>query len=113
RAYVRRDRFAAGVYDVKLEKMSQRLDPESAPPFDVRLMLLDLARPGSGEQAREGLLALARDNPGRPEPYVQLAYLAWKANAIDDVQALFEKAYALGDRSTRMLWDYGRMIAAT
>ena len=44
-----------------------------------------------------------------------MGYLAWGSGkpATDEVRAQFAKAYSLGGRSPRMLWDYGRIISGT
>jgi Tetratricopeptide repeat len=108
--YVRGNRFSAGVFDLKLAKVGQRFTPDPAPDFDVKLLLLELSRrPGSEDRSREQLSALSAENPTRPEPYTQLGYLAWRTTSSADAEKFFEKAFALGERSTRMLWDYGRM----
>jgi hypothetical protein len=77
------------------------------------LMLLDIAMRNSPQQTEKELEQLAAEQPTRPEPYVQMGYLEWGTGkpATDQVRELFAKAYALGGRSPRMLWDYGRIIA--
>jgi len=110
--YTTRDSFRAALFDTKLEKIDEKYPAEPAPAFDVRLMLLDINTVNSKEQTRMELEKLAMDDPSRPEPYVQLGYLAWGAGkpADEEVRGDFEKAYSLGGRSPRMLWDYGRII---
>ncbi len=112
--YVRRRLFLAGTFDGQLEKVNQQFAPESAPAFDVKLMLLELAgRPGKEQEAEQQLQKLSAEEPSRPEPYLQLGYLAWRRGGNAEAQEQFEKAFGLGGRSTKMLWDYGRMIESS
>jgi tetratricopeptide (TPR) repeat protein len=67
------------------------------------------SRPGQEEEARRKLEALIMEDPKRPEPYSQLGYLVWRQGKQSDAEQFFAKAFTLGDRSRRMLWDYGRM----
>jgi hypothetical protein len=114
RFYVRGNRFLAGTFEAQLEKVNQQFSPEPAPAFDVKLMLLDLAgRIGKQQEARQQLEKLSKEEPSRPEPYVQLGYIAWRRGGNADAREQFEKAFALGGRSTQMLWDYGRMIESS
>jgi tetratricopeptide (TPR) repeat protein len=109
--YVRGNRFLAGTFDARLEKVNQPFAAEAAPTFDVQLMLLDLTeRPGKEQQTEEQIKKLSAEQPSRPEPYAQLGYIAWRGGRNQEARRLFGKAFELGGRSTRMLWDYGRMI---
>jgi hypothetical protein len=90
--------------------------PEPASAFDVRLMLAELAQ-RRGDDVRKEWEALTAEQPDRPEPHVHLGYLLWHGvgaesppPAREAVRKEFATAYALGDRSPKMLWDYGRMI---
>ncbi len=115
KSYLQSTSFSAGVFDAKLENIKEKYTAEPAPPFDVKLMLLDIAAGSTPEQTQKQLEQLAAEQPARPEPYVQMGYLEWGFGkpATDQVRELFAKAYALGGRSPRMLWDYGRMITPT
>ncbi len=108
--YIRGQRFYARVYPTKLEKVTEELPAEPAPDYDVRLVLTELSfRPGQEADARRKLEALIMEDPKRPEPYSQLGYLVWRQGKQLEAEQFFAKAFALGDRSRRMLWDYGRM----
>lgn len=111
RYYIRGSRFLAGTFEGRLEKVNQQFSPEPAPVFDVKLMLLDLeGRLGKEQEARLQLEKLSGEEPSRPEPHVQLGYLAWRRGGHAEAQKQFEKAFKLGGRSAQMLWDYSRMI---
>jgi tetratricopeptide (TPR) repeat protein len=112
--YVQGRNFRTLIYDAKLEQIEQKYAAEPAPAFDVKLMLLDIVSGNTREQTEQELGRLAAEEPSRPEPYVQLGYLAWGAGkrAGPEVREQFEKAYSLGGRSPRMLWDYGRIMVA-
>ena len=111
--------FGALTADATLPTIAKNYPVEPAPSFEVKLMLLDITTgntfAATKEQIRQQLETLATEQPSRPEPYVQLGYLAWGPGqpAGDEVRDRFAKAYALGGRSPRMLWDYGRMIVAS
>lgn len=110
-AYLRGDRFNGLVIPAKLVKEKTPLPAEPAPPFDVKLALADLGnQPGKQSDAVERFKELTRDNPERPEPWVGLAYLAWGRGSLEDTEQNFAKAYLLGARSQRLLWDYGRLV---
>ena len=109
-AYLRGDRFNGLVIPAKLVSERTALPAEPAPPFDVKLALADLGnQPGKQSDAVERFKELTRDNPERPEPWAGLAYLAWSRGRMEDTEQNFAKAYLLGARSQRLLWDYGRL----
>jgi hypothetical protein len=115
RDYLRGSRFRAMVFAAGMQIADASIAPESAAAFDVRLMLVELVQQRSRdvrkEDVRTELEALAAEQPDRPEPHVQLAYLLWHGgDNRPEVQREFAEAYALGDRSPKLLWDYGRMI---
>jgi Flp pilus assembly protein TadD len=110
-AYLRGDRFRSLVYATRLDQSKLQVAAEPAPMFEVRLMLVDLTdKPGKEAATREALEKLAAEAPAQPEPHTQLGYLVWRSGDGAQAQKEFEKSYALGGRSARMLWDYGRMI---
>ena len=112
--YIRGTRFLAGTFDARLEKVNQTFAAEPAPMFDVKLLLLDLTdRLGKEKDAEEQIKKMSAEQPSRPEPYAQLGYLAWRRGGTGEAQEQFAKAFELGDHSTRMLWDYGRMIESS
>jgi tetratricopeptide (TPR) repeat protein len=108
--YIRGSRFYARLYPAKLEKVTEDLTAEPAPDYDVKLILIELSsRKGQDDETRKKLEALTVEDPKRPEPYSQLGYLVWRQGKQPEAEEFFAKAYALGERSRRMLWDYGRM----
>lgn len=108
--YLRGDSFRAVLFPVKLETTKEAFPAESAQSLDVDLLLADLNnRPGKEKDAQARLEQLARENPQRPEPWAGLAYLAWAAGNSRQAEENFAKAFTLGDRNPRMLWDYGRL----
>lgn len=113
--YAQKRVFAAGIFDAKLEKIQTQYPAAPAPAFDLRLTLLEITAGNSREQTRQQIQALATEEPSRPEPHEQLGYLLWGSGlpAGAEVRDEFAKAYELGGRSPRMLWDYGRMILSS
>jgi predicted Zn-dependent protease len=103
--------FLSGTFDAQLEKVNQPFPAEAAPMFDVKLMLLDLAeRPGTEKETQQQIEKLSAEQPSRPEPYAQQGYMAWRRGDNEEARKQFEKAFALGGRGPRMLWDYGQMM---
>ena len=108
--YIRGSRFYARLYPTKLEKVTEELIAEPAPDYDVKLVLTELSsKHGQEDETRKKLEALMAEDPKRPEPYSQLGYLVWRQGKQAEAEDFFAKAYTLGERSRRMLWDYGRM----
>jgi Tfp pilus assembly protein PilF len=109
-AYIRGDRFSGVAIPAKLASEKAPFLAEPASPFDVKLALADLgSQPGKQNETEERFKELTRDNPERPEPWAGLAYLAWSRGKMEDTEQNFAKAYSLGARSPRLLWDYGRL----
>jgi hypothetical protein len=111
-AYLHGNRFRAMVFATAASAGGISVAPEPAPSFDVRLILTELSQ-RRGQDVRLTWESLAAEQPDRPEPHVQLGYLLWddpSAEATSRVEKEFATAYALGDRSPNMLWDYGCMI---
>jgi Flp pilus assembly protein TadD len=110
REYLRGDSFRAVLFPLKLEKPTGELPSEPAPSFDVQFMLADLTdRPGREQEAQKKFEQLALAEPQRSETYTALGYLAGRRGRLEDARRNFEKAFELGTRNPRMLWDYGRM----
>jgi len=108
--YLHGNSFIAKVFTVKLQS-GERVAPEPASMFDVKLALLDLAnRPGREAEARDRLKELISENDKRPEPHVALGYIAARDGHREEAVKAFEDALALGTRNPQMLWDYGRMV---
>lgn len=111
--YIRGASIAGSIVSLKLEKIAAPLTAEPLSPFEAKLRLADAAsRPGNEKQIRQMVTELSTEQPTRPEPYVVQGYLEWheggpeaRTKALKD----FQKAYELGSRNSRMLWDYGRL----
>ena len=92
-----------------LDPSKARVPAESTDLFDIRLVLVNLAATLSKGDPRSGLEELSREDPGRPEAWSALAYLALRDRDTKRALEYFSKAYSLGDRSPKLLWDYGRL----
>ena len=109
-SYIRGNQFYARLFPVKLASSKENFPAMPAPSFDVKLALADLTdRPGKDAETGKILEELTREDPRRPEPWAGLGYLAWRRNQIPEAVAAFGKAYELGDRSSKLLWDFGRL----
>jgi len=106
-AYMRGERFNGVAIPAKFAIERTQLAAEPAPPFDVKLALADLVnKPGKQSDAEERFKELTRENPDRPEPWAGLAYIASERGDMESAEQNFAKAYSLGARSERLLWDY-------
>ncbi len=108
--YLRGGKFQGVLVPAKLEKVEDDMKAEPAEDFAVKLVLAELGdRPGNEKAARAALEELAAQKPDRPELYLDLAYLDLRGRQMADAREHFGKAFDLGSRNPRMLWDYGRM----
>jgi Flp pilus assembly protein TadD len=109
--YLHGGRFQGVLIPAKLEKVSDDLGAQAADDFDVKLLLAEIHdRNGGHEATRKVLEELIAQNPNRSEPYVDLADLAWRQGDSQQARTNFSKAFDLGERSPKLLWDYGQMI---
>jgi tetratricopeptide (TPR) repeat protein len=109
--YLRGDRFQGVLLPLQIEKVTGKLEAEPLPPFDVRLTLAEIQnRPGREAETRAKLQALIAEDAKRPEPHAELAYLEWRSGRTKEALPEFERAYSLGARGPRLLWDYGRLM---
>ncbi len=106
REYVRRDRFHQLGVKIPLEDVD-KLPSKPADPFEVRELEAELLTGMSGrrEEARKRLEELKRDYPARPEPWAALGRLGMRHDDDETAAADFEKAFELGDHSSRLLLD--------
>jgi len=110
RSYVSADSFNMLRIRLSLGE-TESIQSEPADPLDVReaqaeiIMGLD----GRQDEARGLFEALAREDGKRPEPWANLGYLAWRGGKAAEAQADFDKAFALGSRSSRLLLDLAQM----
>jgi hypothetical protein len=108
----------------RLKASNIAIKVEPAPSFDLHLTLFEISRkkvqdPVENAAMRQELSAMAAEQPERPEPHALLGYVIWRAAETGkplsplvraDVEKEFGSAFALGDRSPALLWDYGRLI---
>jgi len=109
-SYLRGTRFQGALIPAKVEKIRDDLNAEPAPDFEVKLLLTRLLeRPGNESATETGFKELIALDPKRPEPHIDLGYLLWSRQQSAPARDEFKKAYELGSRSPKMLWDYGRL----
>src|SRR5580658_6548827 len=111
--YLHGGRFQGVLIPAKLEKVDDDLKAEPAGQFEVALLLAEVTdQPGREKETRAALEELTAQNPNRPEPYIDLAYLERKQRQSSEAYEHFAKAFELGGRDPQMLWDYGRLAAS-
>ena len=114
RGYIGQGAFNHLVGKVEIDRTRKEVASQPATPFDVKLALTDIdGRPNAAAERRRVLEQLKLENPKRPEPWVGLAYLDWHDGKSAQAAEGFAKAYELGARSNRMLWDYGRITQSS
>ncbi|MEP6961144.1 MAG: hypothetical protein ABI995_03650, partial [Acidobacteriota bacterium] len=109
--HIRSDNFKKLlVKGVRVDDMG-KLAAQPANLYDVRIAQADLLAgiPKTREEAKKRYADLTREDAKRAEPWSALGYLAWRENRREEALANFAKAFELGDRTERFLWDYGRM----
>jgi tetratricopeptide (TPR) repeat protein len=110
-AYLHGTTFQGSLVGAKLDKVAEDIPVEPLAEFDTNLLLADLTyRPGKEAEHQAALARLVEQDPKRPEPYRRLGYLAWRAGKTADAIERFGKAFELGDRNSKMLFDYGRLL---
>jgi hypothetical protein len=110
-SYLRGSSFQGVVVPAKIEKITGDIPAEPLAEFDTELMLVDLLnRRETAATVRPRLEQLIQMDASRPEPHQDLGYLAWRNGPHDEALKEFGKAYELGGREPRFLWDYGRML---
>jgi tetratricopeptide (TPR) repeat protein len=107
--YIRGNQFRALQYPVKLDQAKDQFPASPAPMFDVKLALANLVTSGGDQESQKRLEELRQEDPKRAEPWAGLAYLAWRQQKMPEAVEDFAQAYTLGDHSSRLLWDYGRL----
>src|SRR5271165_724687 len=113
-AYWRNGQFQGSLVPFKMEKVKDELDAEPADPFDVKVLLAEIGdRPNVRDATRKTLEALVAENPKRADVYVDLADVEWREQQVDAAAKHFGTAFDLGERSPRMLWDYGRLAESS
>lgn len=111
--YLRGGRFQGTLIPAKLTKVDEELKAQPADEFDIALLLIQVSdRPGKEAEMKTALEGLIAKNPNRAESHLDLGYIEWRQHDSEAARNHFAKAYDLGSRSPRMLWDYGRMTAS-
>ena len=96
---------------LKLDVSKEKLTAEPANMFDVRLALANQSGHQAKDEPRKRLEELAKEDPTRPEPHADLAYIEFREGRPEAGFERLAKAYELGDRRPKLLLDYGRMAA--
>lgn len=111
--HIRSDNFRVFRKKMQVEGMEE-LKGQPANPFDVRAVQADLllGLPGKRSEARARFEELSREDAQRPEPAIGLGYLAWMDGQQDVAVEHFARAFDLGARSPKLLWDFGRLAGA-
>lgn len=109
--YVRNWPGQGALFPVKLEGDREEGRAEPADEYNVKLVLAEVrGRPGKYDDSRKILAELIAAEPKRSEAHAALGYLAWRDKGSGEAKIHFAKAFELGNRSTKLLWDYGRMV---
>jgi tetratricopeptide (TPR) repeat protein len=112
--YLRGTSFKAALFPAKFERKVEDAVSEPLGEFDVALMLSDLTfGPGKEAEREKALRRLAEQDASRPESYRGLGELSWRRGRTEEAIEYFGKAYARGDRDSKLLWDYGRLLERT
>jgi len=113
RGYIGQGAFNHLVGKIEIDKSKKDVAVEGASPFDVKIALTDIDPHGTPAAKRRVLETLKMENPKRPEPWEGLAYLDWEDSKTSEAIEEFSMAYALGSRSNRLLWDFGRLAQSS
>ncbi len=114
RSYVRSDGFHKLVIKIKLDGID-KLPAQPADMFQVRTVQAELLMglPGKQAEAKSRFEELTREDAKQASPWSSLAYLAWRDGKQELAIENFAKSFQLGNRSPKLLLDYGRLGART
>lgn len=108
--YYRGDVFHGALFDVEMKRVRAEKKMEAVGAYDAAVLLASIGdRQGREGETRTKLEALIARAPERPEAYKALGYLLWRTRDAGAAREHFQKAFELGDRSPRLLWDGGRL----
>lgn len=108
--YYRGDVFHGALFDVEMKRVRAEKKMEAVGAYDAAVLLASIGdRQGREGETRTKLEALIARAPERPEAYRALGYLLWRTRDAGAAREHFQKAFELGDRSPRLLWDGGRL----
>jgi hypothetical protein len=108
--YMRRTRFNAVFFNIKLEKSAEDPDVAPASRLESGMVLADLlAFTQKREEAKQAYYALLQEFPKSWEPEAGLAELAWREKQLDGALTHFARAEELGSTSPRLYYDYARV----
>lgn len=110
KSYAHGDSFKKLSADFKIDATANAV-AQPADPLDVREVQAELllGMRTMQDEARVRLEALTREAPGRPRPWQDLGYHAWRQGQREAAAGYFAKAFERGARSPQMLLDYGRL----
>ena len=109
-SYIHGNRFYRAMFDIKLEKSAEEPDVAPASELETGMALADLlALNRKTDEAVKAYAALAKDNPGKPEPDESLGYLAWQNGDSNAAREHFAKALASGSNNAHMCFDYAML----
>lgn len=108
--YYRGDVFRGALFHIEMRRSRTEKRMEPVGEYDAAVLLATIGDfRGREKQTRAKLEALIAREPERPEAYKALGYLLWRNRDAGAAREQFLKAFELGDRSPRLLWDGGRL----
>jgi tetratricopeptide (TPR) repeat protein len=108
--YYRGDVFHGALFDIEMKRVRAEKKLEAVAEYDAAVLLATIGDVRGREAAtRSKLEDLIARAPERPEAYKALGYLLWRSRDAGAAREHFLKAFELGDRSPRLLWDGGRL----
>lgn len=108
--YIRGDRFNGALFDIQLKRNAGEKTVEAVGEYEAAVLLATVGDfQGREKVTKSKLEALIAREPERPEAYKALGYLLGRTEGPGPAQEQFQRAFELGDRSPRLLWDGGRL----
>lgn len=109
--YIKSNSFKRLIMKLKLDGV-EKLAAQPADMFDVREAQAEILMGLKGKQAeaKTRFEELTREDAKRPEPWANLGYLVWRDGKPSEATGHFAKAFELGNRNPRLLWDYARLV---
>jgi tetratricopeptide (TPR) repeat protein len=112
--YISGNSFNAGVFDLKLEKLSAKPEVWPANSLDYGMVLgqilMDLRHT---DEAKARFEEVARENPSSPLPEEQLGFLAWRMKDAEQARIHFAKAADLNSTNGLLYFNYAVLLTAS
>jgi hypothetical protein len=106
RTYFDRKKIFGTVFETRIDRAPVKIEAESVPNFDARLMLADLmAANNNRAKAQMEYARLEQEAPARTDLLASIGYLALNGGDKETARSYFERAYQAGSTDPKMCYE--------